>query len=113
MVELVTLAVLLGPPALGTAGLYLYYRAKRRKGKRSARLRSMMFNVVLSFLSGQRMSVVISRSDSFEIPADDTLILGGFKQTVESLPFLDLIPLEFRLTIVLIILIWIILLPGP
>lgn len=76
-------------------------------------MKSLLLNLPLSLLSGQWISFVINRSESLAIPQADRVILQRFKETVESLPFLDLIPAEYRLLIVLTILILIILLPGP
>jgi hypothetical protein len=104
---------LLGPPAASIVGLHIYFRYRRHKGKKISLSKSLIFNLPLSFFSGQWMSMVIDSSESFGIPLDDRIFLERFKETVGGLPFINLIPVEYRLLIVLTVLIIIILLPGP
>ncbi len=105
--------MLLLPPAASIIILYAYFRLRRKKGKKLGFVKSQALSVPFSFLSSQWMTFVIGHTGWFGIPTADVKFLMQFKEIVDGLPFLDIIPLEYRLPLVLAILIYIALLPAP
>ena len=112
MVELTTFVVLLLPPAASIVILYAYFRWRRKKGKKLGFAKSQALSVPFSFLSSQWITFVISHAGWFGISADAGFLMR-FKDAVDGLPFLDILPLEFRLPLVVGILVYVALLPAP
>lgn len=128
MVELVTVVLLLGPPVALTLGALLFYRSRRRRGRRLRRLTSTLLNFPLSFLSSTWMTYILSSEELLgfpnPIPVTDRVPiltrLGEFGQLLQALPVLGTffsqlsswLPPEVQFTIILAVFIFIILLPG-
>jgi hypothetical protein len=112
LVALITLLVLLLPPAGSIVVLYAFFRWRRKKNKKIGFVKSQALSIPFSFLSSQWMTLVINHTRWFGVPDADINFLMQFKDAVDGLPFLDIIPLEYRLPLVMAVLIYVALLPA-
>ncbi len=113
MISVLTLSLLLGPPALVVVAVYAYYWRRRVKGKKHKAWKPQILNLPLSFLSAQWISWLMNNTSTIGIPEEDVEILEGIRGMIENIPLLEIIPAEIRLVILLTIIIYLILIPSP